>query len=151
MTKAPSYFTAIALIAVLPNLSVAQSVATSLSVSFGDNDGTVNIGAGGLPTDISGPTSLSFATASGAFAVASSVANQNSTGAISGASDNSDITPFADVTHNAQNNDYETSVIFPTQNFNSIETQTTFDLCNDGFLSGSDGESTLSQECGAVE
>lgn len=116
MTKAPLNIALIALIATVPNLSAAQSVATSLSVSFGENDGNVSLGAGGLPTDIAAPNSLSFASASGPFAVASSVANQNATGAIAGASDNVEFAPVANVTFNTQANAYETNVIFPLQN-----------------------------------
>ncbi len=151
MIKASSYFTAIALIAALPSLSNAQSVATSLSVSFGENDGSISIGAGGVPTDIAAPSSLSFASASGAFAVASSVANQNSTGAIAGASDNFEATPFADVSFDAQANAYVSSVIFPAESLVGGETQTEFELCVDGLQIGSDGQSISDQECGALE
>lgn len=112
MIKASSYLTATALIAAFPTLSSAQSVATSMSISFGDNGGTISLGAGGLPTDIGAPSSLSFASASGPLAVASSVANENSTAAISGASDSVDAAPFAEVIFDAQANAYETNVMF---------------------------------------
>lgn len=112
MKKTLLPLTAIALIAALPNLSVAQSVATSLSVSFGENDGSISLGDSGLPTEIGAPSSLSFASASGPIAVASSVANRNSTGAVAGASDNSDVLPFVDVVLTGQSNAYETNIMF---------------------------------------
>lgn len=150
MIKTPLNLAAIALFATLPTLSSAQSVATSLSVSFGESDGTVSLGAGGLSTDVAAPSSLSFASASGAFAVASSVASQNSTGALAGASDTLGFTPIAGVTSGAQDNTYESSVLFPTSPLAGAP-QAGFDLCVDGVLFDLSDQSTSSGGCGGVE
>lgn len=96
MLKTTSFLAIAAMAATLPNLTLAQSIAVSLSASLDEND----------------PTSVSVAAATGEFAVASSVATASSTGAAAGSGDSSDLTPSASVTYNAEANAYETNVTF---------------------------------------
>lgn len=96
MLNTPKTLTVAALIATMPTFSAAQSTAVSLSASLDDE--TV--------------TSVAVAAALGDFAVASSVANANGTGAASGATDDASTTPTVNVTYNAGTNAYETNVTF---------------------------------------
>ncbi len=96
MLKTTSNLVAAALVATLPTFAAAQSTAVSLSASLDDGD----------------VTSVAVAAAFGDFAVASSVANANGTGAASGASDDAAATPNVGVTYNGDANAYETNVAF---------------------------------------
>lgn len=96
MLKTTSYLAAVALVATLPTFATAQSIAVSLSASLDDGD----------------PTSVSVAAALGDFAVASTVATANSTGAASGAYNGDEFSPVASVSYNADANAYETNVAF---------------------------------------
>jgi hypothetical protein len=106
--------TAVALVATMPTVALADGVAASLSASFGGNDGTVTVDTG----TIAAPTSVSAAGAAGGFAVASSVATATSSGAASGATSDSEFPPMASVTYDA--GAYETSVTFAPSNFEEI-------------------------------
>lgn len=96
MFKTTSNLVAVAVIATLPTFAAAQSTAVGLSASLDDGD----------------VTSVSVAAAFGDFAVASSVATTNGTGAASGASDDADATPSVAVTYNGDASAYETNVAF---------------------------------------
>lgn len=96
MLKASSTLTVAALIAALPTFTLADSTAVGLSASLDDSD----------------VTSVSVAAAFGDFAVASSVATTDGTGAAAGASDDADTTPSVGVTYNGDASAYETNVTF---------------------------------------
>lgn len=133
-----SSLTTIALTAMLPSFASAD-VAASLSASFGNNAGNVNVGAGNAIGTVVNPTSVSVAGAAGGFAAASSVATAHSSGAAAGATSNADFPPIADVTYKNNANAYETSVSFAPspqtiqQVADAAATQAIGDLCNAGF------------------
>ena len=113
MLKTTLSFTTAALLAAVPMFAAADGVAASLSASFGNGPGgTVGVNVGNLSGNIQAPTSVSVAGAAGDFAVASSVATAQSSGAAAGATDSTDYLPVAEVTYRGGPNAYETTVSF---------------------------------------
>lgn len=105
MLKTSTNLVVAALIAALPTFAAAQSTAVALSASLVDEE----------------VTSVAVAAAFGEFAVASSVANTNSAGAASGASEDAAATPAVSVTFNGEANAYETNVAFDAAPVEDIE------------------------------
>lgn len=97
-----------------PIAASAEAVAVSLSASFGENLGLVNV----ADENIAAPTSVSVAGAAGTLAVASAVANMTTSGAAAGASIDTEYAPNAVVA--ATEGGYETNVSFVPTNFDEI-------------------------------
>lgn len=97
-------------VAAVPAIVSAQSVAASLSASF-DGGSVIGIDVDGQSVTMAAPSSVSTAAAAGVFAAAGSVAHSGSSGAVAGASSTGDLTPIIGVTNSA-GGVYETSVMF---------------------------------------
>jgi hypothetical protein len=130
MTKKLGYLVAVAFLAA-PTFASADPVAASLSASFGKDFGTVIVAPpSGSLARVTAPISVSVAGASGDFAVATSVATAKSSGAASGATNNSDLPPMVAFEYNNVSNAYETSVMFtPVVDAAAIAAN----ICNSGF------------------
>src|SRR5690554_2366131 len=97
-------------VAAVPAIVSAQSVAASMSASF-DKGSVIGIDVDGQSVTMAAPSSVSTAAAAGVFAAAGSVAHSGSSGAVAGASSTGDLTPIIGVTNSA-GGVYETSVMF---------------------------------------
>jgi hypothetical protein len=111
MSKTIKSLAVVALLAT-PTFASAESIAASLSASFGEFEGSVVVNSVDPLTQVNTPTSVSVSGAMGYTAVATSAATALSTTATSGASIEDGISPTATATYNDTSKAYETTVSF---------------------------------------
>lgn len=100
---------AASIVAFTPVAASADSIAASLSASFGEAS-SVTIDVGNDAIEMATPTSVAVAASAGLYAAAGSVANGTSAGAVAGAAADGALTPVIGV--NNVDGSYETSVYF---------------------------------------
>ena len=140
MSKTISTLAVVALLAT-PTFASAQSIAASLSASFGEYEGSVAVGD--FPEEtlatVTAPVSVSVSGAIGYIAVATSAATSTSTTSTSGATSDGELAPVVASTYNDTTKAYESTVAFtPVIDAEDIARM----VCDNGFFA-SQGDSSV--------